>query len=72
MSITAHPAVGRPSVGRLCSLSPRQHHSTPSRWQAPREAGLLYSKKKIGDEADVGAVARMLNSRLGPLKHFEL
>ena len=51
---------------------PQASQHSPSRWQAPREAGLLYSKKKIGDEAGAGAVARMLNSRLGPFKHFEL
>jgi len=33
---------------------------------------LLNSKKKMRDEADVRAVARTLNKRLGPFKHLKL
>merc|ERR1712151_1120178 len=35
-------------------------------------AGLLKSKKKVRDEAEVRAVARMLNKRLGPFKHLKI
>merc|ERR1712039_98001 len=35
-------------------------------------AGLLNSKKKMQDKADVRAVACMLNKRLGPFKHLEI
>merc|ERR1712186_231128 len=35
-------------------------------------AGLLKSKKKMRDEANVRAVARMLNKRLGPFKHLKI
>merc|ERR1712039_1107249 len=34
--------------------------------------GLLNSKKKVRDEAEVRAVARMLNKRLGPFKHLKI
>jgi len=34
--------------------------------------GLLNSKKKMRDEANVRAVARMLNNRLGPFKHLKI
>jgi len=35
-------------------------------------AVLLKSKKKMRDEADVRAVARMLNARVGPFKHLKI